>query len=259
MSIFEQRAYIKSRTALNESAVAISFDLEQIHGNSALSYRKVIRWVNRFTAGIESLEDENRSGRPVTRTNLENIRRVEALIDENPSISYEDLKHMTSLSHGTLGRIVTVHLDLRKLRSRWVPHLLSDKNKSNRLTFARNMLAKLKSGEWRLDQIITGDECWIYHKKIHKRQESSTWKRRGEPPDAVVRRQQNDAKTMFCVFIRSTGLILIHPVNKGQTVDSNYYIQNCLSPAFDVVRKQRHKTGLHLMKLLQTPCIFGDD
>ncbi len=66
MSDFEQRAYIKMRTALNFSAVDIHTDLVNVHQDSAYAYRTVAKWVSLFKAGRESIEDDPRSGRPVT-------------------------------------------------------------------------------------------------------------------------------------------------------------------------------------------------
>jgi len=75
-------------------------------------------------------------------------------------------------------------------------------------------------------------------------------KKTGEAPDVVVRRGKSEKKTMFCIFFRSTGPVLIHAVDNGGTIDSNYYIENCLGPAFDEVKRQRPSSGLRGMKLL---------
>ena len=55
---------------------------------------------------------------------------------------------------------------------------------------------------------------------------------------------------MICVFFRSSVHVLVHAVNKGTTIDHEYYIENCLGPAFDVVRRQRPSSGLRGMKHL---------
>ena len=111
------------------------------------------------------------------------------------------------------------------------------------------MQAKLQSGEWQLDQILTGDESWFYHRKIQKRAECAAWKKGGEPPEVVVKRDRFEAKTMFVIFIRSTGPFLIHPVERGKTIDTKYYIQNCLGPAFEGVMRQKPGSDLRRMKL----------
>ena len=78
----------------------------------------VTRWVQRFKAGNESLEDEHRPGRPVSETNSVNIRRIEALIQTKPRISTYDLEELTSLSHSTILRILHDHLGLTKVSAK---------------------------------------------------------------------------------------------------------------------------------------------
>jgi len=127
------------------------------------------------------------------------------------------------LSRGTLQRIIKDELLLSKRSSRWIPHHLSSQHKQRSLEFAKAMLQKLNSGEWRIDQILTGDECIFYHRKIEKRAETSSWKRQDEPPDTIVKRDRFEAKTMVCIFFRTTGPVLVHSVKKGTTIDNIYY------------------------------------
>ena len=105
------------------------------------------------------------------------------------------------------------------------------------------MSKKLESGEWRLNQILTGDEPWFYHRKIQKRADCAAWKKPDEPTEVVVRRDRYEAKTMFVISIRSPGPVLIHPLNKGERIDSQYYIENCLGPAFEAIKNQRSAFG----------------
>jgi histone-lysine N-methyltransferase SETMAR len=62
--------------------------------------------------------------------------------------------------------------------------------------------------------------------------------------------ERYEPKTLFSLFFRSTGPLLIHAVDKGQTVDKVYYISNCLAPVVTEIRNERPKSGLRGMKLL---------
>jgi transposase len=162
MSDFVQRTYIQSRTKLNLNSTEIHKELILIHRESAYSYRTVAKWNALFKDGRESLEDDPRSGAPVTKSTKSNIQRVEMLIEENPHITYEILQEETELSYGTLFSIIKNQLGFSKKASRWIPHHLTPENKKKRFEFAKAVLEKFNSGEWRTDQIVTGDECWIY-------------------------------------------------------------------------------------------------
>ena len=250
MTEIEQRAYIKICTTLDQSPTIIHDNLVKVYGEAAYSYRNVARWAALFKAGKSKLMDKTRSGRPITEMNKANIDLVQSLIDKNPRISYSILEEKTFLSRGTLNRIIKDKLKLTKRSSRWVPHKLSLKNKQQRLEFCQAILEKFRKGEWRLDQILTGDECIFYWRSIEKRGSSSSWKRAGEPPDTLVKRDRYEPKTMVVIFFRSSGPALIHAVEKGVTIDNVYYIDNCLSPAFESIRKQRRSSGLDGIKLL---------
>ena len=142
MNFVEQRAYIKGRTALNQTATSIHAELILIHGESAYKFRSVCKWVECFKAGRDEIEDKPRSGRPITELTEANISLVEQLIGNDKRISYSDLEELTSLSRGTLERIIREKLCLKKRSSRWIPHKLSIENKQKRLDFAKAMLNK---------------------------------------------------------------------------------------------------------------------
>ena len=61
------------------------------------------------------LEDEPRSGRPVTGVTSENIERVRNVIDEDPHSTYDDIAAETSLCRGTIENILHEHLKLKKI------------------------------------------------------------------------------------------------------------------------------------------------
>ena len=45
-------------------------------------------------------------------------------------------------------------------------------------------------------------------------------------------------------------MFLFKPLKKGNTIDNIYYIENCLSPAFELIKRQRVSYGLRGIKLL---------
>ncbi|CAF4282692.1 unnamed protein product, partial [Rotaria sordida] len=47
----------------------------------------------------------------------------------------------------------------------------------------------------------------------------------------------------------STGPVLIHSVKCGQTIDHQYYINNCLRPIIDEIKSQQPSLGIQSIKL----------
>ena len=61
----EQRVYCKIRAQLGYPSSEIHGDLQKVYGNEAFKFRTVCKWVQRFKAGRESVENDPREGRPV--------------------------------------------------------------------------------------------------------------------------------------------------------------------------------------------------
>ena len=94
-------------------------------GPDAPAYRTVAKWAERFREGREDVNDDLRSGRPLSELIDENIELVRQVITNDPHSTYDDIIAETFLSHGTIERIIHDHLKLRKVTSRWVPHQLT--------------------------------------------------------------------------------------------------------------------------------------
>jgi transposase len=76
---FEQRANIKLMCRLGKSASETLSVLQQVYGDTALKKSAVYDWFSRFKDGQETLEDDQRSGRPSTSRTEEMIVKVRQL------------------------------------------------------------------------------------------------------------------------------------------------------------------------------------
>jgi histone-lysine N-methyltransferase SETMAR len=196
------------------------------------------------------VEDKPRSGRPVTQTTTENIELVQSVIEADPHSTYDDIEAETLLSRGTIETIIHDHLKMKKVTSRWVPHNLTLEQKQERVRICQANLAKFQSGSWRLCDIITGDETWIYFKQIGRKASNACWINEGQNPNTVVRQGQYAPKRLYSIFFKANGWLFVHALETGQTIDRSYYIDNCLKPVVEEIWKQRPKTGPKGLKLL---------
>ena len=67
------RSYIKTRLSLGLNAIQIYDELVTAYGQDVVSYRTTARWAQRFSTEQQSLEDNPRSGRPITVVLLNKI------------------------------------------------------------------------------------------------------------------------------------------------------------------------------------------
>lgn len=242
------RYYIWTRFNLGYAAKQIHGELCDAWGAGYVSFSTVAEWVHRFKAGRISLEDEPRIGRPVTATTDRNIEAVRSLIEDNPHISIRYIAYELGVSYGTISTIIHDQLNLKKLCARWVPHELSEQCKQQRIQVCQENLAKIESGRWRLCDIVSGDETWIYQRSLDSKQSNMKWCGADDAPATVVRRSQYEKKNMFVVFFRTTGTDFIHMVDSGETISGDYYREKCLKPLFHSIKRKRPKSGLHAVK-----------
>ncbi|CAF4161380.1 unnamed protein product, partial [Rotaria sp. Silwood2] len=144
------RFYIKVRTALNIEPTVIHNELRAVFGDEAPALSTVAKWSKLFREGREHIEDEERPGRPITETTSENIEQIYSIINNDPYITIEELETQTNLSHGTIQRIISDHLNLRKIVARYIPKQLTDSQRAERVRICKENLAKFESNAWRL-------------------------------------------------------------------------------------------------------------
>jgi histone-lysine N-methyltransferase SETMAR len=248
MEKIEYRAYIKTRSLLGIPATDITNELLQVYGVNAPQYRTVAKWAALFKAGRETLEDDHRSGRPITVHTASNIELVKSIIQHDPHATFDEIVAESSINRYTVGEIINSSLKYKKLASRWIPHELTEKNRQERVEACQENLAKFKEGKWRLCDVITGDESWFYLRQIGHKSSNASWVAEGESPRTVVRRDRYEPKSMYSIFFKTTGLVHIDVLDKSSTITSNYYIENCLEPIKKELNKQRPLSGTTSMK-----------
>jgi histone-lysine N-methyltransferase SETMAR len=122
--------------------------------------------------GVVNLKREEVSGRPSVVT-AEIIQKIDENIRADRRLTIEELhQQCPEVSRTVLHETVTERLRYRKLCARWVPKMLTDDQKKNRVAAAQAFLARYEDqGDDFLDCIVTGDETWVsHHTPENKRQ-----------------------------------------------------------------------------------------
>ena len=83
----EQQMNIKFIVKLGKSGNEITEMLGQVYGDNAMKKTAVYKWVKRFSEGRESVIEEERSVRPATSRNEENIAKIRQIVRENRRLS----------------------------------------------------------------------------------------------------------------------------------------------------------------------------
>ena len=89
------------------------------------------------------------------------------MVEQDARLSVKDIASCTGISEGSVQTILKKRLDLRKVCARWVAHLLSEEQKTQRLKCARKLLKTYKGCNSRvISNLLTkpGSTC-LSHKE----------------------------------------------------------------------------------------------
>ena len=107
----------------------------------------------------------------------------------------------------------------------------------------------LKLDQWRLHDIITGDEIWVYRGAIDSKQSNMTWCGEGVSSTTVIRRGHYHRKNIFVIFFRTTGLEFIHLIESSNSITGDYYKNNCCKSFLKSITRKRSNADLCSVKL----------
>ncbi|CAH1980370.1 unnamed protein product [Acanthoscelides obtectus] len=131
-------------------------ELLSVFGNEVPHQSTMPRWYGEFKRGRVSPSDDPRVGAPKTAVTQENVDAV-----RKPII--EDRHASLNISKTSIPKILHEELGVRKLVSRWIPHLLTEEQKAGRVNWCQKTLDRFNSGNSKnVCSIVSGDESWIY-------------------------------------------------------------------------------------------------
>ena len=138
--ISEQRVYCKIRAQLGFPPTEIHVDLQKVYGYGVLKY-----------ATVSVLTEKN-------------VDTVKTLIEEDARYTVQGIEELSGIHSSSVLKILRERLGLRKICAPWLPHLFTDEQKQSRVRLASQVIEKYDKCDPRgLEEIVKGDETWIYH------------------------------------------------------------------------------------------------
>ncbi|XP_042905906.1 protein GVQW3-like [Parasteatoda tepidariorum] len=143
----ELRSVIRFLCTKNVPPMVIHSQLCEVYGEKCMSVQHVRKWCREFKDGCTDINEEQRSGRPSFSD--EAITKVEVS------------EMIPDVIKSCIQNILRDRLRYAKVCARWVPKMLTDDNKRQRVKAAREFLRAYETdGEKSLDLVVTGDETW---------------------------------------------------------------------------------------------------
>ena len=247
----EIRSYIKCGIRLNIDSKQIFNELCGIYGHQTISMRLDFRWVKEFKAGKFSVEDDNCPGRPKTSFTKANIVAVKIVVKQDALLSVKDIASCTGISEGSVQTVLKKRLDLRKVCARWVPHLLTEEQKTQCLECARELLKTYKGCNSQvISNLLTCDETWVHLFEPHRRADNKQLKRKDKKRPCIIKRTISSKKMLYAVFFNSSGPVVQVPYPSGHTVTGRFYKNSVLKKVKEFYNKKRPSkgwSGIHLL------------
>jgi len=141
------------------SGKAIHDDMLATLGDNAPVYSVVKIWLAEFKRGRNSVEDEHCLGRHKNAASTENVQIVNDMLKKDRRLTIWHIVETTDIHATTVYRIVSDDLGMKKVSACWVPRMLTDEQKQNRVDVCTDLLCRLQAQpQIFLDRIVTQDE-----------------------------------------------------------------------------------------------------
>ena len=82
-----------------------------------MSQKNVYEWYRDFKEGRERVDDFQRSGRPSTSIDDQNINKIKEMVVGNRRLTIRELADMVGISFGSVQTILKDHLGIRRIKS----------------------------------------------------------------------------------------------------------------------------------------------
>jgi len=128
----DQRGVVRFLWAKDTAAKDIHKEMLPMYSEYCLSHQAVHNWVQKFSEGPASIEDEHQVGQPVETAMSATLRRTEDIIRADRRVTIDFGATAFGRSHGQAYYMMHKRLGFHKVFSRWVPCQLTQ-HKSQRM------------------------------------------------------------------------------------------------------------------------------
>ena len=203
------------------SPTQIHQKLVDIFEEKALSLSTVSRTIRQLSWTSSNDHQKNPPGRP---PNPSYDRLILREMHDDATVSCRQIAKSTKIPYSSVNYALHTRLNYRPV---YVPPILTEQDKMQRVEFCKQLLPILKKCQRRNYRfIVTGDESWI----LYYSPNGCIWLQEGDPIPTAVRGGFQISKILLAIFWGTFGIASIHVLRKGETMNSNIFINNVLKP-----------------------------
>jgi len=103
------------------------------------------------------------------------------VIHDNRRLTIREVSEEVGICKSSCHTISTEKLKMLRVAAKFVPRLLTEEQKQNRITVSQELLDRSNTDENFLKNVITGDETWVYGYDVETKVRSSQWVGKSSP------------------------------------------------------------------------------
>lgn len=113
----------------------------------------------------------------------------------------QDIARMVGITVGSAFTILKKILKVKRLTARWIPHLLTDEQKQQRVETTCELLKLYpKYSKNVFSTFVTGDQAWVHFFEPQRKVNNKIWATKNATRPCVAKRLQRTKKVMYSLF-----------------------------------------------------------
>ena len=219
------RDFVADLARAGKDYLEIKKTVEAAYGDKALKKTAIYAIIKKVKKGETTADQRPLNSKKTVRTPAL-IASVAAAVEDDRRVSIEALAAAHGTSVSTIHAVLHDDLGLEKKSARWVPKLLNDDQKHQRVEVCSEFVKAVQRHSLAmLDSIVTMDETMVCYHTPQSKKQSQQWIQKGQPGPIKAKVQASRTKQMLLAFFDSKGLIYTHIVPRGSTVNAAYIVK----------------------------------
>lgn len=219
--------FIESLRRCGKNADEISAMINESWPDQTISVRRIREVCQEFREGSRtSFGRRSGSGRSISDSRKENVEAVEQMINNDPHLTLREIARNLEISHTIVQRILVEDLDKLWIHTKWIPHTLSEHNKSVRVARCQDLLESLSSRLTK-SNLVTVDEKFFYCRKLQPRNKIGIWIDPFGDDDIrqTARRSSMEDKFLVIIAVSQRGQHYFEILQRNEHINADRYIK----------------------------------
>ncbi len=217
----------------------IQEQVNKAYPDNGMSRATIYRIIKTVSAGGDAQDGRQRGNNSGKGKRINLVSPIKRIVAENPRITVRELSERFDIARRTVERILKNELGLSKKTARWVPKLLTDEQRAERVRCGNLFMEAVEQNVGFLDKVVTMDETNISFFTPESKEQSKRWVKKGSPAPIKAKVQESRKKQAMCAFFDAEGMIYAHFVPLGQTVTAAYLVESVLPVFLKQLRRKR--------------------